>query len=188
MSEDTIQTARAEHRDFAAPDEVRTFDHGQLELLRVQGSDIGRLVLHPGWRWSQDVKPLAGTEFCEAPHFQYHVAGTLHIQMADGTEFDKPRPGHRSTGPARRLGGRRRGRGGRRLVGREQLRQVSPAPSSEFRTAEWAPRPGNRFVDRLPGRADGCLLDDRIAGADPAGNRKASPGAGRRDHPAVRCR
>jgi hypothetical protein len=34
------------------------------------------------------VKPLAGTEWCEAPHFQYHVSGTLRIQMADGTELD----------------------------------------------------------------------------------------------------
>ncbi|WP_067714545.1 cupin domain-containing protein [Nocardia yamanashiensis] len=77
-----------EHRDFATPDEVRAFDRGRAEILKVGDSDIGRLVLHPGWRWSQDVKPIAGTEWCEAPHFQYHVAGTLHILMADGTEFD----------------------------------------------------------------------------------------------------
>ncbi|MFE3190383.1 cupin domain-containing protein [Nocardia sp. NPDC059240] len=88
MTDNTIQGARAEHRDFAAPDEVRAFEHGQMEVLHVQGADIGRLVLKPGWRWSLDVKPMAGTEYCEAPHFQYHVSGTLHIQMADGTEFD----------------------------------------------------------------------------------------------------
>ena len=81
-----------EHRHFTAADEVRTFEHGRLELLHVGSSDIGRLVLAPGWRWSNDVKPLAGTELCEAPHFQYHVSGTLHIKMADGTEFDA-RPG-----------------------------------------------------------------------------------------------
>ena len=51
-------------------------------------SDIGRLVLRPGWRWSVDVKPIAGTDLCEAPHFQYHVAGVLRIAMADGTTFD----------------------------------------------------------------------------------------------------
>ena len=38
------------------------------------------------------MKPLAGTELCEAPHFQYHVSGTLHVVMADGAEFDA-RPG-----------------------------------------------------------------------------------------------
>ncbi len=83
-----MSTQTTEHRAFGAPDEIRTFEHGQLELLHVGASDIGRLVLRPGWRWSDDVKPIAGTALCEAPHFQYHVSGTLRIQMADGTEFD----------------------------------------------------------------------------------------------------
>jgi hypothetical protein len=77
-----------EHLDFAVPDEIRTFPHGRAEIMNVGGGVVGRLVLEPGWRWSQDVKPLAGTEWCEAPHFQYHVSGTIRIRMADGTEFD----------------------------------------------------------------------------------------------------
>ena len=77
-----------EHRDFAEPDEVRTFTLGCAEILKVGGADIGRLVFQPGWRWSEHVKPIADTELCEAPHFQYHVAGTLRIQMADGSQFD----------------------------------------------------------------------------------------------------
>ena len=81
-------TQTTEHRDFGQPDEVRTFSNGRAEILRVGGADVGRLVLSPGWRWSNDVKPIAGTDLCEAPHFQYHVAGTLRIQMHDGTEFD----------------------------------------------------------------------------------------------------
>ena len=88
MTDNMTHTHTYEQRDFASPDETRTFGHGQMELVKVQGADIGRLVLHPGWRWSNDVKPLAGTELCEAPHFQYHVAGTLHVVMADGSEFD----------------------------------------------------------------------------------------------------
>ena len=88
MSIDHGTEQRTEHRSFTEPDETRTFGNGHLDLLRIAGSDIGRLVLAPGWRWSVDVKPIAGTELCEAPHFQYHVAGTLRIQMADGTQFD----------------------------------------------------------------------------------------------------
>jgi hypothetical protein len=80
--------ASAEHRTFTAPDEVRTFEKGRLELVEIGGGVVGRLVLEPGWRWSDHVKPLAGTDLCEAPHFQYHAAGTIRIQMADGTEFD----------------------------------------------------------------------------------------------------
>ena len=77
----------AEQRDFTTPDEVRTFDHGHLDPLRVGGAEIGRLTLEPGWRWSTDVRPISGTEWCEAPHFRYHVSGRLRIQMADGHEF-----------------------------------------------------------------------------------------------------
>ena len=97
MEQDTRQ--QTEHRDFASPDEVRAFDRGRLELLRVGDSEIGRLVLQPGWRWSEHVKPIAGTELCEAPHFQYHVAGTLRIRTADGAEFDAT-PGQMTSLPA----------------------------------------------------------------------------------------
>ncbi len=80
--------AEAEKSDFGTPDETRTFERGRLDLVRIAGSEIGRLTLEPGWRWSEHVKPLAGTEWCEAPHFQYQVSGRLRILMADGTEFD----------------------------------------------------------------------------------------------------
>jgi len=80
--------AQAECKDFASPDEVRTFEKGKLELINIGGGVVGRLTLEPGWRWSLHVKPVAKTEWCEAPHFQYHLSGRLHICMADGTEFD----------------------------------------------------------------------------------------------------
>ena len=80
--------AQAEQKSFTAADETRTFGRGKVDLLLIGGSEIGRLTLEPGWRWSDHVKPIAGTELCEAPHFQYHVAGQLHVLMADGTEFD----------------------------------------------------------------------------------------------------
>jgi len=49
---------------------------------------VGRAILEPGWRWADSVKPIAKTRSCEAPHFQYHVAGVLRVRMDDGTEFD----------------------------------------------------------------------------------------------------
>ena len=78
----------AEWKDFAKPDEVRTFPHGRIELLQIAGGTVGRMTLEPGWRWSKDVKPIAGTEWCEAPHFQYVISGRIHIQMKDGTGAD----------------------------------------------------------------------------------------------------
>lgn len=77
-----------EHKSFSSPDETRTFGHGKVEVLNIGGGTVGRLTLEPGWRWSQDVKPIAGTDWCEAPHFQYQASGQLHVVMEDGTEFD----------------------------------------------------------------------------------------------------
>lgn len=78
---------QTEHRSFGDPDEVRDFPNGKAEILKVGGSEVGRLEFQPGWRWSNDVKPIAGTDSCTAPHFQYHLSGRLAIHMDDGTEF-----------------------------------------------------------------------------------------------------
>lgn len=79
---------KAEYRDFKKPDETRSFDKGKLELINIGGGMIGLLTLQPGWRWSEHVKPIAKTELCEAPHFQYQLSGKLHIAMEDGSEFE----------------------------------------------------------------------------------------------------
>jgi hypothetical protein len=76
-----------EHCSFTVADEVRQFPNGRAEIVKIGGSEIGRLVFEPGWRWSTDVKPIAGTESCTAPHFQYHVSGRLAIRTDDGTEL-----------------------------------------------------------------------------------------------------
>jgi hypothetical protein len=77
----------SERKTFARPDEKREFPHGKAEIVKIGGGAVGRLVFEPGWRWSSDVKPIARTASCEAPHFQYHVSGRLGIKMDDGTEF-----------------------------------------------------------------------------------------------------
>jgi hypothetical protein len=89
----------AEHRTFETADEVHTFEKGRLELVEIGSGVVGRLVLEPGWRWSEHVKPIADTEWCEAPHFQYHAAGTLRIQMTDGTQLNAG-PGELTALPA----------------------------------------------------------------------------------------
>jgi hypothetical protein len=83
-----MSAQETEHLSFTTPDEVREFPHGRVEIVKVAGSEVGRLVLQPGWRWSTDVKPVAGTDSCQAPHVQYHVSGRLRIRMDDGTEFE----------------------------------------------------------------------------------------------------
>jgi len=91
---------RVEHKNFShIGNEVRTFEHGKVELMNIGNGTVVRLVLQKGWKWSNDVKPIAKTELCEAPHFQYLVSGRLHVKMGDGNEFDL-QPGDVSYLPA----------------------------------------------------------------------------------------
>jgi hypothetical protein len=82
-----MSAQHTEHVSFTEPAEVRRFPKGRAEIVKVGGAEVGRLVFEPGWRWSEDVRPIAGTELCEAPHMQVHLSGRLAIRMADGTEF-----------------------------------------------------------------------------------------------------
>ena len=78
----------AEHRTFAQPDELREFPHGRAEIVKVGNGEVGRYTFEPGWRWSNDVKPVANTASCEAPHFQYHVSGQLAIPRISRSHED----------------------------------------------------------------------------------------------------
>ena len=80
--------AAAEKKSLGSPDEVRKFKNGQIEVVNIGGGTVGKATFEPGWKWSNDVKPIAGTDLCQAPHFGYQVAGRMHVVMADGSEFE----------------------------------------------------------------------------------------------------
>ena len=93
-------TQPMEHLAFEKPDEVREGEKWRLELLNLAGgAQVGRITVKPGWKWSEHVKPVAGTDLCEAPHFQYHLSGVMRIETADGTQFDAV-PGQVTSLPA----------------------------------------------------------------------------------------
>jgi len=78
-----------EHLTFDKADEVREGEKWRLELLNLAGSaQVGRATIQPGWKWSEHVKPVAGTDLCMAPHQQYQLSGYMHVVMEDGTEID----------------------------------------------------------------------------------------------------
>lgn len=79
---------QAEYKSFGTPDDTRSFELGEARQIKVGGADIFLLNFQPGWRWTEHVKHLAGTDLCELPHFMYHISGTLRVLMADGSEFD----------------------------------------------------------------------------------------------------
>ena len=78
-----------EVRDFRAPDEVRPFEgKGRAEIVTVMGRQIGRATFEPGWRWSENVKPIAGTDQCEFSHLGYCESGRMRITMTDGSQHE----------------------------------------------------------------------------------------------------
>jgi len=77
--------ASVEVKRFEAPDEVRAFEGlGKSEVVRVAGRTIGRGVFEPGWRWSENVKPIAGTDSCQVSHLGYCASGRMRIMMDGG--------------------------------------------------------------------------------------------------------
>ena len=79
--------AQVEHRDFSAPDETRTPEKTTVELVNVAGGQIGRYTFQPGWRWSECIKPVAGTDSCQVEHIGYCVSGRIRVTL-DGTETE----------------------------------------------------------------------------------------------------
>jgi len=75
-----------ESKSLNLPEEVRKFDKGKVEIVKIAGATIGRATFEPGWKWSTCVKPLANTNSCQAAHFGYQVSGTMTTRMDDGTE------------------------------------------------------------------------------------------------------
>ena len=77
-----------EIKNFENSEETRIFNNGKVELVSLGGAMIGKATFQPGWKWSNDVKPIAKTESCQAPHYQYQVSGTMHVVTDDGIEKD----------------------------------------------------------------------------------------------------
>ncbi len=79
---------RVQSRSFYSPDETRNFKaHGHLDILNFsEGRSIGLATFETGWKWSNDVKPIAGTDSCEVDHLGYCVSGEMIIRMNNGDE------------------------------------------------------------------------------------------------------
>ena len=69
-----------ERRPFAA--------HGHAVLANAGGAAVLRGSFEPGWRWSDDVAPLAGTASCRVHHLGYVLSGSMRVRLDDGTERD----------------------------------------------------------------------------------------------------
>jgi class 3 adenylate cyclase len=79
---------RLQRKSVSTPDEVRRFATGHIDLVNLDETAIGHVVFEPGWRWSTDIAPIAGTASCQNRHVGYAIGGRLHVVMDDGTVLE----------------------------------------------------------------------------------------------------
>jgi quercetin dioxygenase-like cupin family protein len=73
-------------KSLDSPDETRTFDQGRSQVVSIGDFTVTKNTLEPGWRWSEHVKPITGTDSCQILHTGYVVSGRLKVAMDDGSE------------------------------------------------------------------------------------------------------
>src|SRR5512140_751999 len=71
-------------KNLSSPDEVRTPSKTRVEVVNFNNSTIMRASFAPGWKWSECVKPVVGTDSCQVPHALYVVSGKMVVKMNDG--------------------------------------------------------------------------------------------------------
>jgi hypothetical protein len=76
-------------QNIEAPHETRQFKaHGHIDVVTLGDFTLGKCVFEPGWRWSEDVKPIAGTDSCQTRHTGICLSGRMTVRMDDGPEGD----------------------------------------------------------------------------------------------------
>jgi class 3 adenylate cyclase len=79
--------AKLRKKNFANPDVRRDVGRGELQIVELGDVTIGRIEYQPGWRWSVDLKHVAGTPSCQIHHVGVALSGRLQVQLDDGSGF-----------------------------------------------------------------------------------------------------
>lgn len=74
--------------NFDSPDEVRSPNKTRVDVVDLGSTKAARLTAEPGWRWSECIKPVVGTDSCRARHVGVVVSGRMHVVHDDGSEGD----------------------------------------------------------------------------------------------------
>lgn len=79
---------RLQAKSFDTPDETRSLPKATADVVNVGEVAVGYAVWQPGWRWSSDLRPLAGTDWCENHHLGYAISGTLKVLSESGDRLE----------------------------------------------------------------------------------------------------
>ena len=80
--------AEALTKSFSTPDQVVDFPRIRTSVVELGDLTVGLQVSEPGWRWSKDVRPIVGGEWCQARHIGYVVSGSFGIDLPEGTRYE----------------------------------------------------------------------------------------------------
>ena len=80
--------AKLVKKSFEAPEETRPVDKGKVEVVDLGGLKVMRTIFEPGWRWSQCIKPVVGTESCQVAHLIHVLSGRMAVRMDDWSESE----------------------------------------------------------------------------------------------------
>jgi quercetin dioxygenase-like cupin family protein len=81
------ESPSVEAKSLDSPDRAWAFvDDSKRVAVQLGKAAIGRGVYQPGWRWSEHVQPLSGSESEE--HIGYVISGRMAIRAKDGTEIE----------------------------------------------------------------------------------------------------
>ncbi len=73
---------------FEEPDDRRSLPNTEMASVKLAEGTAARATMQPGWRWSEVLKPVMGTDSCQMHHLGYALSGTLHVVTNEGEELD----------------------------------------------------------------------------------------------------
>jgi hypothetical protein len=79
---------RLQRKSFDQPEIVREFPHGRIVSVSIDETELGQWRFEPGWRWSNDIRPIVGTDSCQNRHLGVALEGNLHVELDDGTVLE----------------------------------------------------------------------------------------------------
>ena len=80
--------AKMERKSFDSPEETRSIQKGQIEVVKLGDVTVMRTRFEPGWRWSECIKPVVNTDSCQNSHVGFCVSGKLTVETTDGGRID----------------------------------------------------------------------------------------------------
>ena len=77
-----------EVKSFSNADEINTdFNNARIDAVNVGGQRVLQLTLQPGWKWSECIKPMIGTDTCQKNHVGVCVNGKLLPKLLSTCDF-----------------------------------------------------------------------------------------------------